>query len=117
MRKTIAGLTLVALSACTSAAVGPDKEALCGARPSHTQTQNAVKVYVDSAGLEDPSSAQVRDVRVEHCTSWHRGLFKGGATILAGAEDIITGGRSRSSSIRDTESADHIQASGLGASS
>jgi hypothetical protein len=79
MGKTIAGLALIALSACTSAAVGPDKEeALCGARPSHMQAQNAAKVYVDSAGLEDPSSAQVRDVRVEDCTSWHKGLFKGG---------------------------------------
>lgn len=78
MEKTIAVLALVALSACTSAAVGPDKEVLCGARPSPTQVRAAVKVYVDRAGLEDPGSAQVRNVRIEGCASWHKGLLKGG---------------------------------------
>lgn len=78
MNKTIAIVALLALSACTSAAVGPDKDALCGARPSQMQARNAVKVYVARAGLEDPSSAQVRNVRIEGCTSWRKGLFKGG---------------------------------------
>lgn len=77
MKVTIAALALVALSACTTAAVGPDKEALCGPRPTELQARNAVQVYVDRAGLEDPSSAQVRDLRIEDCTSWHKGLFKG----------------------------------------
>lgn len=78
MKKTIAVLALVALSACTTAAVGPDKEALCGPRPTELQARNAVQVYVDRVGLKDPSSAQVRDLRIEECTSWYMGLFKGG---------------------------------------
>lgn len=78
MKKTMAVLALVGLSACTAAAVGPEKEALCGPRPTQLRARNAVKVYVDRAGLEDPSSAQVKDIRIEDCASWHKGLIKGG---------------------------------------
>jgi len=58
--------------------VSPDKEALCGPRPTEEQARRAVQGYVERVGLKDPSSAQVRDIRVEGPMSWYKGLIQGG---------------------------------------
>jgi len=78
MTKAIAVFLLVALVACTTMSVSPDKEALCGPRPTEEQARRAVQGYVERVGLKDPSSAQVRDIRVEGPMSWYKGLIQGG---------------------------------------
>lgn len=78
MMKVIAVFSLVALAACTTVSVSPDKEALCGPRPTQEEARRAVQTYVESVGLKDPSSAQVRDIRVEGPMSWYKGLVQGG---------------------------------------
>lgn len=76
--KAIALFLLVALAACTTMSVSPDKEALCGPRPTEEQAMSAVQTYVERVGLRDPSSAQVRNIRVEGPMRWIKGLVQGG---------------------------------------
>ncbi len=78
MRKVVAVVASAMLSACTTASVSPDKEALCGPRPTEEQARSAVQAYVERVGLKDPNSAQVRDIRVEGRMSWYNGLLNGG---------------------------------------
>ena len=78
MRITIATVLLAITAGCTTLSVGPEEESLCGPRPSEAQARDAVQVYIDRVGLKDPSSAQVRDVRVADSAKWYKGLINGG---------------------------------------
>lgn len=71
-------LLLVVSSACSSIPMDPEDVAQCGPRPTDAQASAAVQVFVDRGGLKDPSSAQVRDIRIESRMSWFNGLVNGG---------------------------------------
>lgn len=78
MKKLLIVFWLLTLSACTTLPVKPEDEARCGPMPTFTEAQNSVQTYVDGVGLKDPSSAQVRNIRVVGPTSWYNGLINGG---------------------------------------
>lgn len=78
MKKLLIVFWLLTLAACTTLPVKPEDEARCGPMPTYAEAQNSVQAYVDGVGLKDPSSAQVRNIRVVGPTSWYNGLINGG---------------------------------------
>lgn len=76
MKRILAIFALLMLTACTT--VSPDQKSLCGLRPTEEQAKNAVQVYINQGGLKDPSSAQIRNIRIENPTRYYKGLINGG---------------------------------------
>jgi hypothetical protein len=50
----------------------------CGPEPTPDQVQDAINIWVRNAGLKDPSSAQIQNVRVIGRSGMYKGLVNGG---------------------------------------
>jgi hypothetical protein len=71
----------LALTGCLHGRADPKDVHLCGPAPTQAQAEAAVSAYVSSAGLKDPSSAQVQNITVVEPASWFKGLNNGGGYV------------------------------------
>lgn len=78
MRNPLAAFVLLLLAGCARGGIAPDQEPLCGPRPTDEQAQKSVQIYLQQSGLNDPSGAKIRQVRVVKRAAWYNGVVNGG---------------------------------------